>query len=263
MKILIRLVMATLFAANLACSSSNPGDIIRNYGYSELRPPSTLLPPGTIVSLRRVDPVEADLVCTQAQSLGQLAQSDVQQSTSATSEVAQRLTGSFRISASYLEQIQARAQFTAVKSIELAFTNVHVLAISDTTVLQALPRRDASCTTAINLRLQRHEPVTMITDVIQANVQYNVRLETSASLSVEAQGEVMRALAASLGADLSTVSTTGFSGSGLFWGVRDDANLVDPTQSGTVRSTSAPVAAATGPARAILPSALLRAINPQ
>src|SRR4051812_37195577 len=61
-----------LLAASLLFLTACPnlGELLRSYGYTELRPPSTLMMPGTIVWVRAKKPMTVGIVCTQQAAMG-------------------------------------------------------------------------------------------------------------------------------------------------------------------------------------------------
>ena len=224
----------TSFLAAIACSPVPPNvppaaqqtfsDTLTQYGFVELRPPSTLLPPGTIVLLRSRNPLRAQIVCTQKAALGSTV--EVQSSDSKSTSLASQSEKAFRLDASAMPWLATKSAYQAIGGVVMQLSNVRLLEIPDTAVYEGAAQRSEACMRAVgDLHGDPANPVSMIKSVLAADVSYGVEFKTSASLDVGSRLALVRALALDLGADADSATAEQVRGSSLFWGVTDEIRL--------------------------------------
>lgn len=213
--------------------SSPFGEVIGDYGYSELRPPNTLYPPGTVVEIRKSKPMVLDIVCTQEGSLG--TDFKVPESNTYNRELVKKLNKLFAFDADYLRQIKGNVKLEKIKNIKLEFSNTTILQLSADAVIENLDCRTVSCKKAIEVYLDKKRNVTMITSVLKADVKYHVVFEKEAGLSIEAKKEILKGLATELGISFKSSRENQISGNGLFWGIRQEHILVSPLDKGEIQ----------------------------
>ncbi len=205
--------------------------VLKKDGYTALRPPSTLMMPGTIVyRAERGSNIKAGIVCPQDAALGAGLQEKLEVSDSASSKLAQKVTGKFNLSASYLNAIKAEGEFSHVKAITLALSNVKIYELPISTIVEHEKHRTDGCKDALKFAGDKKLRVSMISSALQADVVYSVELDSTASADVQLQLKVMKGLAVKLGGKLEVASESTLSGQGLLWGLRDRADLVDTTR---------------------------------
>lgn len=218
---------ATLLGALLVpgCGHSL-GRLLADSGYCELRPPTTLLSPGTVVVMRRKDPLVVDIVCTAGEALGD----GFEPLTSPSADVTDRLRRgqTFRLDTGAVAQIRGAAELRLVKRVELRLRDVRVLSLSDASVLRRSEQRDPACRQAIEAARAAGAEVAMIREVIQASVEYSVHFEASAGLDAAARLRLVQEMAPALGADVSTATESRVEGKALFWGAVEDMRLMGP-----------------------------------
>lgn len=221
------LLVGVALLANISagCSSQDIGSLLREYGYLELRPPSTLVPPGTVIHVRNRDPLVVGIICNQKASLGEKL--SLETSRSVTSDLTSKASRTFKLSADYLNLLKAEAKYKYINNIELHLSNVSLYEIPDFIVLENFGNRRESCQKAIERRLSQGEEVTMIKAVLMADVVYNVEFETAVGLELGAKEAIVRQLAGELGADAGTANSQLVKGNSLFWGVVDDISLAN------------------------------------
>jgi len=225
----------------LGCRTSI-GTTVRSYGYSELRPPSTLAAPGTLVYLRSSSPAQVAIVCTAKDAFGSALQ--IVQSDSAEIALTQELSIGAKLDASYLEKIKGNATYADVRDVTVLFTNVHVFEVPDAGVFEAVANRTPSCSQAKSTREKDGRRVTLVKSVIQADVNYVLSFKRD--LDIVVKDTIAKQLAAELGVSGSQITNGTIRGSGLYWGVIDDPLL------GRVNRPGEPVLRR--PRRRVLPS---------
>jgi hypothetical protein len=216
------LFFATVAAA--ACTGRSLTQSIEHFGYSEMQPPSTILPPGTIVYIQDTNPFQGGIVCTQRAAVGE--NPPLEESQTESSSLKAMTKGNMKLGADYLQQIKADTRFEAVKDVSMTLSNVQVLEIPDSYVWDSVSKRSPGCRKAMAARIAHHQKLTMIKSVLKADVTYNVSFSTETGLSAQAKVEAIKGLAANLGVDATTASENSLSGAGLYWGVRDDKLLI-------------------------------------
>lgn len=218
----IAALLATPFLAGCRPTLSQ---ILKDNGYCELRPPSRLVPPGTIVRMRRTDPLVVDIVCTARESLGE----GFQPLSSPSAEIAERLRrgGAFRLRAGDLPALRGSASAELVESVDLAFLDVTVLSLSDASVLREIERREEPCLRAVAAARDAGAELALVREVIQATVLYTIELRAASSLDAPARLAAIQGLAAALGADASTATERTVKGEALFWGAVEDRRWMD------------------------------------
>jgi hypothetical protein len=225
------MTLGMLVAALSAGCSSPVGKYVTEQGYTATVPPTTLYSPGTLVYYDEKAAIPFGLVCTQQQSLG--ADLQLETSASQTEQVSEMSKGEFNLEAKYLDYISGNAKAKVVKSVTMKFDNVRVLALSTATIFNTVKKRDAGCEKSIKFYESKGARISMVTEVIQASVMYDVVFESNADASVQAQ--YMQQFAAKMGGKVDTKSQTTVTGEGLFWGLREDAELAKITPADGVR----------------------------
>lgn len=225
--------MLASLVTSAGCNSL--GDVMRQYGYTELRPPSNLSGPGTIVFVRSSSPAEYGVICSQSTALG--AGAVIKESETATMTLKSKVEGSFKLSADYLNHLQAQADYSSVKNIKLTITNPKVFEIADDQVIAHEAGRTPSCAEAIKRRQGQRYAVSMVKAALQADVKYIVEFTSEANAEVKAKA--IEGLKVELGVKEGTSSATEITGNGIFWGVIDDPGLMAPSAPGSrVRTRS-------------------------
>lgn len=214
-----------LLAAMALSMAGCPGltDLLKSYGYAEIRPPSDLLAPGSVVWVQTTKPFQAGVVCTQDESLGD--DFEVSYSQTATSSLRRKVEGSFQIDAELLEILKAEAGMRSIKNVSVQLTNPTIESIRDTDVQMFAGHRSPHCKAAIAARKAAGFNVTMISSAIRADVVYSVTWEKSAEMDVKARIDAIQGLAARLGIRAVRVDEHTIQGVNLYWGVTDDRYL--------------------------------------
>ncbi len=229
-----RLAAVGLFLGTSSCPKM--GVVLRQFGYTELKPPSQLMKPGTMVFVEGTDPFEAGIICTQALSLGKKFKPIQTPTSNETLSRANQVK--FDLGADYLQMVTAKAEFSAVKSITVELKNPMIYTLSDIDVINAIKERDPVCSQAVTSRLRAGFPVTMISRALMADVTYHVSFKEDASVDASVRLAVLAGLAPQLGISKGTNNDHSISGKDLFWGVMDDTYLSRLSMNGTAAGPS-------------------------
>lgn len=227
--------------------SATIGEILVSNGYTEFKPPSRHVLPGTLVVVTGSDPVALGVICRPLQSLG-LEPSEIPESPSISTDLSAALDRTLSLDGQMLSRLKANGNLAEVQDIRIRLSNVRLLELSDDAVISGLPDRSDSCRQALELRLNSGSPVTMIKAALMADVTYTATTRTDASGEVDV--DLQNELAASLNSKV-TGSDNGkveLSGEQLIWGIRDDAVLAR-------LGTSRPATATESDERRLLPAA--------
>lgn len=199
------------------------GALMRSYGYTQVKPPSNLMMPGSIVAVSHRRPFTAALVCGPRASLG--SNWAAQESPTADA-MTQKMNGrNLKIEANMLESIKMDARFSSIASVTMQISRARIVELRDEDVIQGVAHRSEACQTGIRERLRRGFKITMISSALSGDVTYKVRFQTQASLDARAKLDCLDQLAVELGGGATSVSATEIRAVDLVWGVRDDAYL--------------------------------------
>jgi len=202
--------------------ATNVGTVLRQNRFTELRPPSTLVPPGTVIQVLQKDPASVSIVCDRTEALGDPR---LRESTSENVRLVTESEGTFNLSAEYLDQLRANTELKWVRSVTLTLMNVHVYEITDSTFFSSVKNASEGCRKAVKFRIDAKQPIALVKSVMQADVRYTATFETTANLDVETRRNVMKNLGARLNADVSTATENTVDGQSLYWGIRTDGKL--------------------------------------
>lgn len=200
-------------------------DVLKENGFIELKPPSTLVPPGTWVSVLSQEPLHVGIICTPQTSLGLIGTDHLKDSDSVSSEIASQLGSSFKLSSEALSVLKSHGDFEDIAGVSFRLLNVRLHEIPDNVVLGGLPKREMTCREAIRFRADQGESVTMIKSVLMADVDYE--LTFARNLDSDSEADAKRRLALKL--DLRLSKDVGgevrIVGRNLIWGIREDRAL--------------------------------------
>lgn len=220
-------ILTGLIAISLSgcCSLWNNtlGCKINEYGFNELRPATTLYPPGTVVSSVEGKRGVWHPVCAQDTSLG--PNLNVPESPTYNQELVEAVSTTFDIDANYLNKIKAETNLSLIKNIKQTISNAKVSQLDDAMVFKNLSRRAPECKQAINFATKNGRTVSMIVSVLKADVVYEIEYNNEASGSAGIDPQLIKGLEAKLGATYSNYGSNKLTGSGLYWGTSDDIKL--------------------------------------
>ncbi len=195
--------------------------VMRGYGFTEVRPPSTLYPAGTVIEIVRKQPVVIDIVCTQTASLGQ----DIRVNTSATasSDLTHKVSRTFDLDANYLKQLLGAANMKNVSQVTFSLSNAAVSQLSADEVLAHVGMRKPECQRAIEAYLRQGRKLSMISATLRADMRATVKFDAEAKLTAQQKQKVVEHLSTALKLGYSASDSGVVAGTGLDWGIRDNA----------------------------------------
>lgn len=225
---LVILVPAAVFLAAKYFYFTEPeciDNIVAEYGFVPIQPPSTLAQPGTWVTVSKEKPLQVGVLCPAESALGPGLDQRLLPSPSVEQQFTARLGSSYSLGAKALQQLKGKVAFKQVRNISFRLVNVRCVEIPDDLVFERLKQRTADCQQAIVLRMNLSEPVSMIKAVLIADMEYQVEFEKQ--LDAGSEAEIRKKLALELNLRLADTSggTRRMVGKSLIWGVREDSRL--------------------------------------
>ena len=226
----IALVFAVLLTSSCGGQDTREvklADAITSLGYTVIRPPSQLMPPGSIVSVSTQAPFQARVVCSRNGAIGDATPAE---SPTQSSEWSRKAQTSFNVSASIPTKVNTSLGANHIRDISLSLSNTRVFELTDDTVVQAAMdgNTSAACAAALQARTDSGDALTMIRSVLQADVVYTIHYTTE--LTAEAKLEVLKVAAPELLAKYELDGGNTIKGSALFFGVVDDLVMLKELQ---------------------------------
>lgn len=242
--------VAVLICLTLSGCNKPVREQLKEFGYSELQPPSLLLPPGTLITLKQSDPLIVGIVCPRETAFGAGIAARVQASPSTTSTKFKNLEGTLELSADYVHSLSVDAKENAIEGISMTISNVVVEELPDDAVIDSVGKRSDGCTKAVALRRADNAKLSMVKSAIAADISYVIRY--SGSVSASSKADITKKLAHRLGMSGARTDEESVSGNHLLWGLRDDATLAAYT------GGSLPATGTSAHERIVLPGQLLK-----
>ena len=230
-KIIIALVVLVPVAIFIVISLLNSsgdvsvGQILTEYGFTELKPPSTLIKPGTWIEVLNTEPLHVSIICTPENALGLEGNEELRDSPSIDAQMVSKLSKSFELGASALEKVKGAVEFSEIKKISFQLKSIKLLELPDDAVMRALPDRKQHCLEAIRFRVEGEQLVSMIKSVLIADMYYRVEFDKKLSSDVEAKLKEELALELDLRLQTAEDGSQEIVGRNLVWGIREDARL--------------------------------------
>lgn len=230
------------------------GQMLRLYGYTEVRPPSRLFAPGTMVWVKSSQPFSAGVICTQQMSLGQRFRPIT--SPTASGEMSRATDKDFSLDADYLNVLRADLRFADIAEVRVKLDNPVLYELTDVDVIRYAEERSPMCRHAIKQRHNAGYKVSMIVSALKADVTYTVTWKRETRLDTGGKVTALQDLALELGAERSSVSERTIAAKDLYWGVKDDiflARLSDPSDGYDDGGHARMIGASTTPALSQVP----------
>ena len=214
------LIKRTTFDGNVTI-----GETLSQNGFVEIKPPSTLVPPGTWVTVLNPTPLHLSIICTPQNSLGLVDAIPLCKSVSADAQMLSKLNGSFELESSGLADVKGNAKFREVKTISFQLKNIRVVELPDEVVMQGLQNRVPHCREAIKFRVDNKQQVSMVKAVLIADVDYRVEFNRKLDSATEADLKKQLALEMDFRLGTGENGSTSIIGRDLIWGIREDPRL--------------------------------------
>ena len=204
---------------------SSLSNILADNGFVALQPPSNLYQPGMLVEIRQEDPLQLGIVCRSEDSLGLVDDSAVETSESSSIAFGSQLHSQFAVDVGSMTALTSSTEMAGLQSVSYDLSNVFLVEIPDTSVIEGLEKRTEACKKAIRLRRENNKPITMIKSVLVADVTYHVAF--GKDIAAAAKSTLLTKLALGLDAKINASQSNELSMSGaqLVWGIRDDKLL--------------------------------------
>jgi hypothetical protein len=193
---------------------------IKDMGHQELRPPTTLTPPGTIVVIREASPIEVAVVCTQDEVI---RSRDILRSPTQSVMLAEKTNTSFKLGAEYLAAYGIDVKESHLERVSLSMSDAEVLEISDAAIASGALSISESCRNALEVRRAHHRTVGMIKSALRANVVYTLEFDDTVDFAGKAT--LLSGLAIKLGGNVESTRLSTIKGEGLYWGLRVDTDF--------------------------------------
>ena len=213
----------------LACYGFGPGNcsssqMLAQYGYTEMRPPSSFLKPGTLVLVHSKDPFQASIICGAEASLG--PHLETMQSVTSSGSVKQFNNRSFKVDANAMQFAESE-NLKDVQSVTAKIRNARIVELSDEAVISGMQYRSPECSAAVRHRVEGGYTITMISSALYADFEYEVEFSHHYSHKTAAPLKAMAIndLAAALEGETESGNSGSIYASGLILGVRDDEFL--------------------------------------
>ena len=204
---------------------------LSQYGMSEVRPPSDLISPGTIVWVRHTKPLEVDIVCDQSGAFGDSlhVQSSPTRGRVGSSEYGREQ----QLSGAALKALTGRRNYQGVQRINFIISKPRVETISAEEIFAQVSRRSAACQYAIDELYRNDKRINLVSNVLRADITYTIIFNDSLSRDLEAKADVLKQLSMELGAKEVSLASSSLSGDSLVWGVRFNSQLLSLRKDGT------------------------------
>lgn len=210
-------LMIIAAALSGGCKQATLPDLFKSEGFAELRPPSKLLPPGTMIYKLEENPLQVGIACTQEASLGPGL--EVESSGTTTSSFAKSVKRELTLAPEDLGLVTAQTQYSKIASIDAQLANVTVYELPVSTVAERIAQRSDACKAAVEILTRDEKEIGLVTAVIEADVTYTIDFDQS--VSAELQSEITGKLGIELGLDAGSASNNTIAGEGLYWGLRE------------------------------------------
>ena len=198
-------------------------DILHDYGYVELKPPSNLIQPGTWVVVQTRDPLRLKTVCSEESAL-HLSADQIEKSTSTDTDISRALASKFNLSLKSLGIGEIEGKSDLIEAVTLRLRNVRLVELADDQIIKNIPKRDKACTEAIKRRYENDpHSLTMIHSALIADAEYQFTFKGNAEATQITEAIERFVSNGNLTINASQKSRIVVVGSNLVWGVKDDS----------------------------------------
>ena len=222
-----RFILLAIALSFVSCRSV--GEMLRKYGYTEVRPASLLFAPGTLLYVRTAKPFEAGQVCAAEQALGRGFKP--RESKTMNIEISKVSKKSLTLQVAVANVVDANSDLHDIRDMKMTLTNASIVEVTDTDVDNYSVYATRSCLRRLAARRKGNFAITMVSSALKADVSYSVTWDKGSKLSADAKIQALANLSGKLNLEGSQVSTNTIHAEGLYWGIRDDqflAHLFDP-----------------------------------
>lgn len=219
--------MLKIFVVTMALSlSSCPGAIgkaLRLWGYTEVRPASTLWEPGSLVYVKHWQPFEVGTICEAKDVLG--ADYKPRESLTMNADMSRISKKGVTLDVDVASIMNTNNVLNDMTDLKMTLNNGHIFEVTDFDIESRRSKTNPYCLAALAARKKEGYKITMIASALRADVTYNVSWDRNSQMSISAKIHALANLSASLGAENSPKTINRIDGKGLYWGIRDDVYL--------------------------------------
>ncbi len=213
------------FFAAVACfpECGDLSQMIRDMGFQEINPPSTISGPGSVIYIKQEHPLRTGLICDTRHSLGAgFIPREYDTKSNSFSKTKKR---HFALSADILSQVRTDNSLHSISNVSVTIANPKIYIVTDTDVFSNIHYRSEVCKQSILRRVNGGFKVSMISETLEGDVSYCVTWDSGAKLSAEAKCDLLTNLRAKLKLGEATIRGSCIVGRALVWGVVDDRFL--------------------------------------
>lgn len=189
-------------------------------GYTPVALPANVPMPGAILAFEPEDPTKVFRVCAAEEVLGSFRPAPADAAAVAN---AKELSGSFILDAVGMGSLAAKTQAVHATRATLRLESPKVLSLADTDVVKHRVAVSHDCQVAAQARRDAGMTLTLVRDVIVADVAFDLRF--AGSTSVAERTEALEEVAAGIGATVDGAQTFVIVGKAMVVGMKDDKGL--------------------------------------
>jgi hypothetical protein len=235
--LLLKFLKLLSFLAVVTCAACTTpitvGQVIKQYDYLEINPPSKLVPPGTVIQVMQKDPLVVHIICSQKSALGD--KFNLPESPTSDLALVRAVTQTFNVDSDLLQKLKQNTQFKSIKNIKMSIKNAKISEIPDDQIFAHILDRSLDCQNAIDYYfshsntkegLQEAASVSMVESTLTGDVIYTVELDERINIDMSTKNEILTELALQLGGSKVNVNNQTISGEGLIWGIRERNHML-------------------------------------
>jgi hypothetical protein len=218
-----------LFVGTSGMQCREAADIIEQFHFTILKPPSTLYFVGAVVAVEldntgKLETGTLKLVCGPRGHLGRSWSPLV--SHTVTESVKNSSRSSWNLDAAVFADLKSQTSLESLQSVRCELKNAKIYTISDTDILENIKYRSEDCKRAILARLQAGYAVTVISSAIMADMDYHVEFKQEGKLDKRMRARQLSDVAISLGGGHTRISEKVIESKGLALGIKTDSFLM-------------------------------------
>lgn len=226
-----RWLLVLVLVTSTSCKSFS--EWVSLLGFTEIRAPSTLYAPGSLLLVENKEPYEAQLLCDVNEVLGVGYKPTISRTVTIGTTKKRSRTLTFNVDAATLAG--GNVDVHAIRSVKVQMKDPRIMTVTAADVWARRKNISQNCLDALaaleDFDKSSKKKITMVRSVIAADASYSVDWDENAGLDVHAKVAQLESLAADLRLDASRVGSRTLSAQGVYWGIKDDmflASMANP-----------------------------------